>query len=397
MMQTFRCKNFMLYAIVLETLISEMSLYSFTMPVWFNMFFISVVSIFVTSVWLLKNDFKVSQALLYFPLAIIILLLFQVLLRGSDTLDVLGFLSTATLILVLGVLIPTIYKINDFISTLRKILFFVGVISILLSLFGSGNIYEGGRFSGMFTSSVHMTQVALFGFIIFSIYALEKKSKAYILMTIVYLYLIVITGSRSSFLISLSAIALYYVVGYKSTLKPVIIFAFIILSPITFFAVEGLVTGKIGLGDREEVTNPISDRVLHWGYGIEKLNESPVLGYGTLSKYKNNGIISLDNFSEQNDPHNMFVYSGQVGGYPLIVIMIFFYLFLIKKSLQGVKSDVIFFRISSVVIIMYLALFVVGGSLFSIGSLMDRFFWIFAGYVVSVNLLPIKFKKARVL
>jgi len=374
------------YIIIIETFVSKMSFFSYSIPTFVNVAFISILSVLLLRVTpksnLLRND-KYT----FIVFSMLILLFFQTVTREPFALQMAGLGTSVMLIFAFGVIFPKALPIDRFMIILRRSLMFSGISSLLLLLSGIGNIYEGGRFSGIFTDSIIMTQVASIGIIVFAIHSLERKSLSSVLMSMVYFLLVIMAGSRTSLMVSIGGILIYFILAYKPQVKnliigkPVIIFIIVMLFPFISQIAAGMLTGEIGIGTRKEITNPIDDRLLHWRYGIKRIQESPFLGYGVLTKYEYNGVYSLDSFNEMNDPHNMFIYAGQVGGWPLIVLFMAFYFLLIKKVLYGLLSTHSSVKAIAIVVLLFLAMFFAGGSLFSLGSLMDRFFWLFVGYL----------------
>ena len=131
--------------------------------------------------------------------------------------------------------------------------------------------------------------------------------------------------------------------------------------------------GELSFGTRLDISNPLDDRYGHWVNGWKVLLENPILGRGLLSKFLDDyGNFGLNYFHESKDPHNLFVYTGLVGGLPLLFITIVFYLRMLIRILflrDNTNSIFIFMLITS-----FLSMFVVGGSLLSLPSFIDRFF-----------------------
>lgn len=324
---------------------------------------------------------------LLFILALSVLLALDTILQEDVIIQSLGLATTFLLIFLYGIGIPLFFSLKNYLRMLNLTIAIGVALSFLLLWDGLGNVFEGGRFCGVFRDNIIMAQVAQLGFVLYFVQAILRPSAvafAGVASTCILLYL---AGSRGAFLISIGTAIILFVLAYnprtivscvvkKASLALIVLLA-VAIAPIA----KGLVTGEIAFGAREHRTNAIDDRLLHWGYGIQRIEASPLIGHGVLSKYGVNGPVAMENFSEQGDPHNLFLYAGQVGGVPLLTLSLIGIGMLLLAALKEVRNGAEDKKIISALIISFIPVFLIGGSMISAGSLLDKVLWMSIGYL----------------
>ena len=389
MISATRIMDVLLLGLVANIFLSKVSVFSMMMSTLINLSITMVIALFLLLFFhkklLIRNGFR--RYYIYLIFLMLALMAFQAIGRSPFFLQLAGYVSVLVLFILFGIAIPKLYPLDRFLAILAFYLKVVGIISSILLLVGWGAIYEGGRFLGVFNSSVVMSQVAIIGFIVFFVRCFEHSEIQDIVFCGIYFMLLVLSGSRSALLISTGIAIVYLCIAFRPAsfkglgFKYCLVFLLMMSGPMLVHIGVGIIQGKIGIGSREVITNPIEDRKLHWFYGYQKLLEKPVRGHGVLTKYEVAGKISLENFNEMNDPHNLFMYAGQVGGIPLMVLVMLFYIFLLVQCLTRVRGGDGDQKVIVMLVMSFLPMFFVGGSLISLGSLFDRLFWLFVGYL----------------
>lgn len=330
---------------------------------------------------------KFSPYYLLFILALFVLLAFETIMQKEVVIQSVGLATVGLLILLYGIGIPLLYPVENYVRALNVTIAISLALSFLLLWADWGNIFEGGRFSGVFRDSVIMAQVAQLGFVLYFVQLMLRRSMMAFVGSGAACILLYLAGSRSAFLISIGTAILLFVWAYTPktlfsyTAKQVSLALIVILVVAIAPMAKGVITGDIPFGAREYKTNAIDDRLLHWGYGIQRIEASPLVGQGVLSKYGINGPISIKNFSEQGDPHNLFLYAGQVGGIPLLTLALIGISMLLLATLKELRNGADDKKIIAALIISFIPVFLIGGSMISAGSLLDKILWMNIGYL----------------
>ena len=340
----------------------------------------------LSSILLFQNREKFSANKAYFILMVSIagLLLAQMFFR-NHIFEILGVMSTLNLLFIFGLVIPRFLPLNLFRKLLGNLLT-ISIVSSLLLIFIEERTV-GGRFQGVFIDPSIMSSVSAIGFVFFGTLAIAKQKWSLFALTCLSLLLIFYAGGRSSLIGAVTTI-LFFLLFTGVQLSSFWVFArkwgrvFLLpVSPVALWFLYNLGTGKITFHTRSHITNGFADRWQHWKHGIERIYDNLILGDGVLTKFKSNGEIAINLFSEGRDPHNVLVYAGNVGGVGLVLLIGIFLVKLLLFAIKAIRSSDLNLNLIGCCMISFIIVMPFGGSLFSLASLSDRLFWVVSGYL----------------
>lgn len=382
----FKFQSYLSYALIANVFLSKMQISGFSMSTSVNL----EVNILLGTPLLLSLlrgpiTEKFNGVYLFFISWILVLFCVQNIAREQMVLQVGGIAATTALFLIYGVAIPAVIPVKRFLQALRMIMTFVLISSAILFFVGAP-VFDGGRFSGIFRDNILFSQAALIGVTLFGAHLATSKSIWNWLGFAGFIFGIVLSGSRSALLIGPSCVMAFLLVRRMADLRfshirLALLCLGILIAPIWVSLISKIATGQLAIGSRTQVTNAVDDRMQHWGYGIDRVAKAPWTGEGVLSKYSGDSGINLSEFDESKDPHNLFLYAGQVGGLPLFIICLSGITILLIAVLRSFRFDPVFYQITAIILLLYVPMSLAGGSLISLGSMFDRIFWICAGYI----------------
>ena len=302
------------------------------------------------------------------------------------------------LILVYGVIIPSVFPIEKFINWINKTSSFLVITSVLFLPFLFPYMFRGGRFIGFFKHIPHMVTASTTAFIFFFPKIFQDKAwtlKSNTLLKLIGIFIIAIAVLLTATKAALGTILITGFVGiliYGSKKRSIRLFKFTFLScfvisillvgaPTSQFMYE-VTTGKTGLGLRP-AQDGVSSRMDEVFRGWTMFEQSPYFGHGLLYKFfsgAKNGI-EVESYNSFKDPHNLFISAGVIGGYPLLILSIIAYLLMIAAVLKGLKEDNVHRQTMALFLLAHLPVFIIYHANFSLGGMGDRLYWLVFGYL----------------
>jgi hypothetical protein len=365
-----------------------------------------VIALILIFYWLkTKSLFPLSQIykiFIYTMLAVLsIQTLFQITLVNvtqSVIVQLGGLGMAAMLILVYGVIIPSIFPIEKFTEWTNKISSFLVILSVLFLPVLFPFMFRGGRFVGFFKHIPHMVTASTAAFIFFFPKIFQDKPwtlKSNTLIKVLGLFIITMAVLFTSTKAAFGTIVITGFVGiliYGSKKRSIRLFKFTFLScflisvllvgaPTSQFMYE-VTTGKTGFGLRP-AQDGVSTRMDEVFRGWTMFEQSPYFGHGLLYKFFSGAKegIEVEGYNSFKDPHNLFISAGVIGGYPLLVLSIIAYLLMIAGVLKGLSQDNIHRQTMALFLLAHLPVFVIYHANFSLGGMGDRLYWLVFGYL----------------
>lgn len=366
-------------------------------------FIISLVLIFI---WLKKKE-QTSMSLIYKSYVycmigvLCIQTLFQITLVniGNSILVQLAGLGMAILlVLVYGVIIPSLFSLNKFVFWIRRSSVFLVVTSFLTLPLFYPDMFRGGRFVGFFKHIPHMVTASTVAFIFFfptlfedKKWTLKENTPLKLLILLILTLVVILTSTKAA----LGTIAITLFVGafiFGSKRRSIRLFKFSFLSCLlvsilligvpTSELVYEVTTGKTGFGLRK-AQDGVQTRMEEVSRGWSMFEKSPYFGLGLLYKFLNNSQsgIEVEGYNSFKDPHNLFVSAGVVGGYPLFMLAIIGYLMMIFAAIRGINQSDPNRVLMALFLLSHLPVFVIYHAHFSLGGMADRIYWLIFGYL----------------
>jgi O-antigen ligase len=141
-------------------------------------------------------------------------------------------------------------------------------------------------------------------------------------------------------------------------------------------------TGKTSFGMRP-AQDGVQTRMEEVTRGWSMFEKSPYFGLGLLYKFLNGSSegIEVEGYNSFKDPHNLFVSAAVIGGYPLFLLSILGYLFLIYGAFKGMNRVDPNQKVLGLFLLVHLPVFVIYHAHFSLGGMGDRIYWLVFGYL----------------
>lgn len=341
-------------------------------------------------------------------------LLFSSLFHGTFNI-VLSLLSVLN-IMTYAVVFPYLLYLNPALWDKLQNLLFLGVVLCLLSpLMPNMEVMEPcGRFQGPFAGTAIAT-----AFLLISAVFLFPENKRDIRWCIlpVMIVLQLLTKTRSTLAATLLIVVsmFYYFVKsgryYYSRMAGALLIVFGIgllcvllwLDPqlsrtreFLRFTENPAVVGRQYRGDQITRYVPglqgswleqiFADRLHHWALGMDRIVERPWLGYGLGFVFTGSATDSLEETGYYNllQPHSLFISSAQIGGIPLLAMVLVIYGTLAYLSLRTWRHcrDLSALQAKALTFIAAcLLLSIVGLEWFMSASIADKFWWLAVGYI----------------
>ncbi|QDK39831.1 hypothetical protein DOE51_16175 [Bdellovibrio sp. NC01] len=299
--------------------------------------------------------------------------------------------ATLFMIVVYGLVIPSLWNVEDFLRFIQRWTGALVVISLLLLPIASGAEFKGGRFIGVFKHIPHMVSCATIAYI-FSLGTIltdqKLQHKIWDALVLVASFLaIILTGTRSSAAAAIVAFVLTMVL-HKTETNMGRIFKFatvcFIMTFTMFFGMQtyefahGIATGENSLGSRQ-AQDGVASRWEEVQRGSEIFMEEPWLGHGMMSKFAAGNDVDVSNYNAMKDPHNILVSAGVVGGWPLLGLAVMCLIFMTIGSLKSLKSFDIAKRQVGIYLLSHIPILVIYHVHLSIGGMADRMYWMVFG------------------
>lgn len=352
-----------------------------------------------------KLNTPLSPIYKFYIYSLIVLLtiqtLFQITLVNVDKsplIQIAGLGMAIILILVYGVIIPSLFDLKKFIYWITKISVFLVIISFLSLPFFYSDMFKGGRFIGLFKHIPHMVTASTASFIFFfpNIFAKKKWTlKSNTLLELVILFILFLSVLMTSTKAAFGTIVITILVGvfiFETKNRSIHLFkSFFILSsfisilliggPTSNFVYE-ITTGKTAFGMRK-AQDGVETRMEEVTRGWSLFEKSPYFGLGLLYKFLNNKEegIEVEGYNSFKDPHNLFVSAATIGGSPLLVYAIIAYLLMIIAAIKGITQTDPDKKIIGLFLLSHLPVFIIYHAHFSLGGMADRIYWLIFGYL----------------
>lgn len=299
--------------------------------------------------------------------------------------------ATLFMIVVYGLVIPSLWNVEDFLRFIQRWTGALVLISLILLPIASGAEFKGGRFIGVFKHIPHMVSCATIAYI-FSLGTIltdqKLQHKIWDAVVLVASFLaIILTGTRSSAAAAIIAFVLTMVLHKTETNKGRIFkFATVcfIVTFTIFFGMQtydfahGIATGENSLGSRQ-AQDGVASRWEEVQRGSEIFMEEPWLGHGMMSKFAAGNDVDVSNYNAMKDPHNILVSAGVVGGWPLLGLAVLCLIFMTIGSLKSLKSYDIAKRQVGIYLLSHIPILLIYHVHLSIGGMADRMYWMVFG------------------
>ncbi len=336
----------------------------------------------------------------FFSLACIGILLIQTILQILWGSPINVFLMAATLsstfllITMFGLVIPRFIPLSDFIDGVADLCFIICLTSILFYLAGFSSLYKGNRFIGILKHIPFMVTCSSLGFL-FHLYRAKKcvnfrSSVFFIFQLTVFFTGIFLTGTRSALGAALGGILTFFIL-YKSKnanfrLVRLLTVWILILSATLFGSyaynfTKAVITGELAIGQRN-AQDGIGDRVDEVYRGLDLLETSPHIGLGLLSKFSSaEDEDVVDNYNSFQDPHNLFISSAVVAGWPFALLVIFGFVMLTIGAITAIWTRNLPQLTLGIYLASHLPILFIYHMHLSLGGLADRLYWMCFGYI----------------
>lgn len=303
-------------------------------------------------------------------------------------------LSTIFLILAFGMLIPLLLPLDEVINRIAVLCWILILVSLALYFMGSPTVFKGNRFIGIFKHIPYMVTCASIGFL----FNLDRWHRAetpfrYLFLLIqqsLFVYALYLTGTRSA----LSAIIVgtslqFFLYSSKSQIFRMsrVMIVWITVLGMALFGGEILqfgkdvFTGERAIGQRE-AQDGVSDRLDEIYRGLDLLEKSPNIGLGLLSKFGSaEGEDVVESYNSFQDPHNLFISSAVIAGWPFALVVIFGFACLILRTGFAVLKENPPWLTLGVYVLSHLPILFIYHMHLSLGGLADRMYWICFGYL----------------
>lgn len=365
-----------------------------------------VLSLILIFVWLKKKEknslSNIYKSFVYCMLAVLsIQTLFQITLvniGSSMMVQIAGLGMAILLVLVYGVIIPSLFDLDKFIFWIRRSSVFLVITSFLtLPLFYS-DMFRGGRFVGFFKHIPHMVTASTVAFIFYfpklfedKKWTLRDNTPLKILIVFLLALTVLLTSTKAAFgTIVITGFVGIFIFGSRK--KSVRLFKFSFLScflvsllfigaPTTQFMYE-VTTGKTGFGLRK-AQDGVQTRMEEVTRGWSMFEKSPYFGLGLLYKFLNNSDqgIEVESYNSFKDPHNLFVSAAVIGGYPLFILSIVGYVMMVVAAVRGINNVDPNRAVLGLFLLSHLPVFIIYHAHFSLGGMGDRIYWLVFGYL----------------
>lgn len=303
-------------------------------------------------------------------------------------------LATTFLVYIFGLVIPRLIPGEEFVRGVAYICTGICVLSVLMYLAGMPGLYKGSRFVGVLKHIPYMVTCATVGFL-FSLQNWRATGSlrhhvAMVLGQLFNLCALVLTGTRSA----LFAVVLGAFVYFVTLRAPSVSFRFarvlivwlvlvggLLFGTMAYDFGKNLLTGKTSIGSRAP-QDGVSDRMDEVYRGLEMLDRSPWFGLGLLSKFsadEDEDVVS--SYNSFQDPHNLFISSAVVGGYPFGIWVMFGYLLAVAGTISAVLKSVPPAHVLGIYLLSHLPILAIYHMHLSLGGMADRLYWLVFGYL----------------
>jgi O-antigen ligase len=302
------------------------------------------------------------------------------------------------LIMIYGIIIPTLFDLKFFLRWTTKISVLLVVGSFISFPLFSSDMFKGGRFIGFFKHIPHMVSASTVAFIFFfpklfseKKWTIKNNTPIKIVVLAIIALVVLLTSTKAAFgTIALTTFFGIFLFGSKirsirlfkiAFLSCFLISALLIGVPAGNFMYE-VTTGKTGFGLRR-AQDGVQSRMEEVTRGWSLFEKSPYFGLGLLYKFLNNKEegIDVEGYNSFKDPHNLFVSAAVIGGYPLFIYAIIGYLLMVLGAFKGMPQQSPERKILGLFLLSHLPVFIIYHAHFSLGGMADRIYWLIFGYL----------------
>lgn len=311
----------------------------------------------------------------------------------------LGGLGMAIMLMfVYGIIIPSLFSLDKFIFWVTKVSVILVVTSVLCLPILYPNMFRGGRFVGFFKHIPHMVTASTTAFIFFIPQIFQDKPwslKSNTLLKLLILFIlalaVIFTSTKAAFFtIAITGFVAILIFGskkrsirlFKFTFLSCFLVSILLIGVPTIQLLYDVSTGKTSFGMRP-AQDGVQTRMEEVTRGWTMFERSPYVGLGLLYKFLNgsNEGIEVESYNSFKDPHNLFVSAAVIGGYPLLILSIGGYLFMIYGAFKGMNQADPNHQILGLFLLAHLPVFVIYHAHFSLGGMGDRIYWLIFGYL----------------
>ena len=302
-----------------------------------------------------------------------------------------GVAIAITLILVYGVMIPDIFSVDKFVTTIRNIAVPLVVLSVCLLPIFNIQLFRGGRFIGVFKHIPHMVSASTFAFIFYFPQIFNSNInliKRY--LTLFILFIAVFLTATKAAMITVLIVSGVGVLTFGRKDKNTRIFKFIFVSLGGLFLIlfgaqlmtflYEVASGEVGFLMRPP-QDGIATRMEEVTRGFRMFMEHPNFGQGILYKFMNSSGINVGGYNSFKDPHNIFVSAGVIGGWPFMIVVIIGFIMMIVGSFRGILKGDVNTQVVGIFLLAHIPVFVIYHVHLSLGGLGDRMYWLVFGYL----------------
>ncbi|MNJ99839.1 O-Antigen ligase [compost metagenome] len=325
----------------------------------------------------------------------------------SALMQMAALVSSLFMVVIYGLVIPSLWKVDDLLKFVQKWSGALVLISLLLLPVAGGVVFKGGRFIGVFKHIPHMVTCATIAFVFSLGTLLQAKTmnqRVWSILVLLGSFLaIILTGTRSSAAAALIALVVTMVL-HKTKTNSGRLFKFTSIAFIFTFALffgvqtmkfaRGIATGEASLGGRQ-AQDGVASRWEEIERGSEIFLREPWLGHGLLSKFAAGGEVDVSNYNAMKDPHNIFISAGVIGGWPLLVMSAIALILMTIGSLKALMSGDLAKRQVAIYLAAHIPILVIYHIHLSIGGMADRFYWLTFGFVAATMASSITRSESR--
>lgn len=304
--------------------------------------------------------------------------------------------STALMILVYGLIVPSHLHLETIESTVKKWGTAILFLSLLVAIILPSATYKGGRYIGLFKHIPHIVTAATLTSFLYYRNLWQSRRLGDFLVSFggwtIGMVSIFMSGTRSSLGAALAGLVLSgFLFAAKTRAASFIKWSMgismtiflVFFGPSTYSWLEGIATGQVALAGRE-AQDGVQSRLEEVDRGLALFEKAPWLGLGLSSKFsQSEGAVDVSSYNSFKDPHNILISAGVIGGWPFLVWTIVLLCLLLGSLLYllffTAQSDEA--RIWQNYLVCHLPILVIYHWHLSIGGMADRFYWLAFGIV----------------
>ena len=340
----------------------------------FIVFMIFSLSISIYSIKILKNVIFDKSFLLFFLLNFLNLVFYVFTEFG----DVESFKYLSARFVQFSIFSTSIFTLNeDFPNYFIKFLKFTTIGTLLLSLIFNVPNFDS-RYMGVFFNPNEFSIVMVIGFAL--ILFVMRKSFINYLFLILFLFVIVLSGSRSAIIGLIIAMSIY-VYHYKS--KNITSVLFIIFSLIVFSLFTGQNNAILRLFESDLFIN----RKYEYLYAIDTFLQKPLFGHGLKNyAYIDFSLIQFDDVQIDFGAHNgylsILVQYGLIFTILFMSILVYFLRSVFKPKIDFFGENILRTKFFYFILIYTLVNGMFENTLIGINFFQSNLFWVTLSYLL---------------